>query len=171
MKFETACLCHRGALLGIAMIVCRNKADAEDLVQDTLVRAMEKWHTFRPGQEVRPWLHRILSNIFIDGYRQQRRRKAQQQAFPEEIVAGTIGHASSPADGLGDEVLGALKQLEGPCMEVVDLVDLQGKDYESAAAALKLPDGTVMSRLYRARRALEPVLSDYAAAEYGIRRS
>ncbi len=171
MKFETACIPHRGALLATAMIVCRNRADAEDLVQDTLVRAMEKWHTYRPGQEVRPWLYRILSNIFIDGYRQQRRRKAQQQAFSEEIVERTGGHPAAPREGLSDEVAVALKQLEPSCMEVVDLVDLQGKDYEAAAASLKLPDGTVMSRLYRARRALEPVLSDYAAAEYGIRRS
>lgn len=177
--FAAAVLPHRGELMAAAMRMTRNRADAEDLVQDTLARALAAWHRFEPGSNCRAWLFRILTNGFISGYRRKRRHDRFAHETGDDARVALHGEeperAGDPSahltSGLGDEALGALAELADDYRKVVILADLRGARYRDIAAELGLPIGTVMSRLFRARRQLEERLRDYAAADYGIRRA
>lgn len=174
VDFETEVLPLRGELLGAALRFTRNARDAEDLVQETLLKSFAAWHTFLPGSSARSWCHRILRNTFITGYR---RRVTEQRAAneePEELrrltSAGSRRAAEDPESvavraQLGDEVQGALSGLSGEFREVLELHYVQGRSYREIARITHVPMGTVMSRLHRARRNLRETLRGYADAQ------
>ena len=162
-----------------ALRMTRKPSDAEDLVQETMLRAFKAWHRFEPGSNCRAWLFRILTNSFINNYRRRRRHNRFANENPEDAIAAVYGDtrvkAADPeeellADALGDEVVAALATLGDDYRRVVELADLRGVRYRDIADRLDVPIGTVMSRLFRARRQLEKLLSEYAANDYGIRR-
>jgi RNA polymerase sigma factor (sigma-70 family) len=134
-----------------------------------------------PGSNCRAWLFRILTNGFISGYRRRRRHNRFTHETGDDAVAAFYGEKSSDQGGnpqealvqagLGDEVESALAELGEDYLKVVLLADLRGARYRDIAVELGVPIGTVMSRLFRARRQLEERLRDYAAADYGIHRA
>lgn len=177
--FAATVLPYQGELLAAALRYTRNRADAEDLVQDTLARALAAWARFEPGSNCRAWLHRILTNGFISGYRRRRRHNRFAHETGDDAVTALYGdepeRVRTPeaelTDGLGDETLSALAELGEDYLKVVILADLGGARYRDIAQELGVPIGTVMSRLFRARRQLEERLRDFAATDYGIHRA
>ncbi len=166
-------------LYATALRLTGSASDAEDLVQDTLLRAFRAWDRFEAGTNVRGWLHRVQYNLFVSGYR---RRKREQRALDmtsdprraEAFVGGFDADAPREpfvtADGLGDAVQAALDALPEEFRAVVVMADLGDLSYREIADALGCPIGTVMSRLHRARRALSqrlrPLRERAVAAEH-----
>lgn len=169
--FEREVLRHRRELIGAGVRLTGSRAEAEDLVQDAVMRAWVFWHRFEPGTNGRAWMHRILLNTFINGYRRRRReRDVLQTVHAQELreQGWDASAALAPGESLGDEVQAALDALPDDFRRVVVLVDLEDKSYRDAADAIGCPIGTVMSRLHRARRAMKRSLEDYATQEgYG----
>lgn len=178
--FHVEVLPLRGDLLAVALRYTRNRSDADDLVQDTLTRAFGAWHRFEPGTNCRAWLFRILTNSFINGYRRRKRFRTFTDEKGDDTATAMHGDMSprraDPSraiveESLGDQVSAALDTLGPDYRQVVEMADLRGQRYKDIAKNLGVPIGTVMSRLFRARRQLETLLSDYAARDYGIRRA
>ncbi|HTM23531.1 MAG TPA: sigma-70 family RNA polymerase sigma factor [Kofleriaceae bacterium] len=178
--FAAEVLPHRDVLLAAALRMTRQRTDAEDLVQETLLRAFVAWGSFEPGTNCRAWLLRILTNAFINGYRRRRRHNRFATDCPDDAVAAFYGDSPERARDpqgtllraeLGDEVTRALDSLAPDYREVVEMADLRGVRYREIADQLGVPIGTVMSRLFRARRQLEEQLSEFAATDYGIRKA
>lgn len=174
-SFEQACLPQQSALYGVAMRIVRNSDDAKDLVQDTLLRAMVAWDSFEPNSNLKAWLFRIMTNAFINQYRKQLHRQNFAAEYPGEVLRTLYGRDSdrvcfgSPADDqLCDEVVAALEQLSPKYRYIIESVDLHGRTYKSMSEELGVPIGTVMSRLFRARRVLRAALAEFAAADYGL---
>ncbi|MCX5745715.1 MAG: sigma-70 family RNA polymerase sigma factor [Proteobacteria bacterium] len=178
--FEAACLPLQQELYGVAMRIARDPDSAKDLVQETLLRAMCAWDSFQPGSNLRAWLFRILTNSFINGYRKRRRHQRFAVERPGDAVAALYGTDQDfvddvavgiRAEELSDEVKQALDHLGPEYRDVVERADLRGEKYKDIADATGVPIGTVMSRLFRARRVLEGELTTFAARDYGIRRA
>jgi RNA polymerase sigma-70 factor, ECF subfamily len=174
-EFELQTLNYLKELYAAAMRYARNEKDAEDLVQETLLRALAAWEHFQQGTNCRAWLFRILTNNFINEYRRIAREREWQ--FRENLALSDPGHPqmrdpeSVWLEGfIGDEVRHALAALPDDFRQVVILADLNGLSYRDIATKLNLPIGTVMSRLHRARRLLEVALLEYAK-ELGIHRT
>jgi len=177
VEFATACIPHQQELFGVAMRICRDPDMAKDLVQETLLRAMVAWNSFEPGSNLRAWLFRILTNAFINGYRKRRRHQRFATERPGDALVALYGRDQDCTDDLeetlfgdelGDEVKDAMAKLGEDYRDVVERADLKGQKYKDIADDLEVPIGTVMSRLFRARRALETELAGYAARDYGI---
>ncbi|RMH41632.1 MAG: sigma-70 family RNA polymerase sigma factor [Deltaproteobacteria bacterium] len=179
-EFEAAVLPHRRALYACALRYTRNRGDAEDLVQEALARAFAAWSGFVPGSNARAWLFRIMTNQFITGCRRRRRERRLETEAREDAVRALYGADRTQAARdperfwlqwqVSDAVVAALAALTPEHREVILLADLGGRSYRDVAGRLGVPIGTVMSRLFRARRQLEAELADYAAREYGIAR-
>ncbi len=174
-RFEALVGEHLDGLFGAALRLTRNRANAEDLLQETFLRAWRSFHTFHLGTNVRAWLYRILMNAYIDSYRKTSREpeivdqddvdefylysKVQESdAFqragnPEEVLLANLMDA---------EVKGALESLPEAFRGVVILADIEGFSYKEIAEILDVPIGTVMSRLHRGRRQLQVKLWEYA---------
>jgi len=147
----------------------RSTADAEDLVQETMVKAYAGFHTFTVGTNIRAWLFRILTNNWITSYRTAQRR-------PDEVLAADVTDMRPSAsqnqsaelavlEAMGDEdVRDALQALPEHQRLVVYYADVEGFRYKEIAAILDTPLGTVMSRLHRGRTNLRTLLVDIAAA-------
>lgn len=146
--------------------------EADDLVQDAVMRAWTFWDRFEPGSNARAWLHRILVNTFINAYRKRRRERDLYRAASEETRREQLTIAQlreDRHDGLSDEVGAALRSLPNEFRTVVELVDLQDLSYREVASELGCPIGTVMSRLHRGRKQLHGLLSGYATSVgYGV---
>ena len=179
-EFAAQCLPHQQELYGVAMRICRDPDTAKDLAQETLLRAMVAWDSFEPGSNLRAWLFRILTNAFINGYRKRRRHQRFAVERPGDALNALYGSDQDHTDDLehelcgnqlGDEVEGALAKLGSDYREVVERADLRGQKYKDIAEDLEVPIGTVMSRLFRARRVLEVELADFARRDYGIKRA
>jgi RNA polymerase sigma-70 factor (ECF subfamily) len=179
-SFELACLPHQAELFGVAMRICRDPDTAKDLVQETLLRAMCAWDSFQTGSNLRAWLFRILTNAFINGYRKRRRHQRFATERPGDALAALYGRDQDCTENLEvelfgeelcDEVKTALGRLGPEYRDVVERADLRGEKYKDIADALEVPIGTVMSRLFRARRVLESELAGFAARDYGIKRA
>jgi RNA polymerase sigma-70 factor (ECF subfamily) len=175
--FERAALPHLSHLYAVAMRLARSPSDAEDLVQETYLRAYSSWGSFQPGSNCRAWLIRIMTNSFINHYRRRRsHRSFANRSEPEHVQAlmdGEAPRAKTPEQNLcegafSDEVSAALGELTEDYRLVVVLADLEGMKYRDIAGMLGCPIGTVMSRLFRARRVLEAKLRPYAEADYGF---
>ena len=178
--FAVACTPYQPELYGVGLRMTRSHQDALDLVQETLLRAMVAWDRFEPGSNVRAWLLRILTNTFINGYRKRRRHQRFATECPGDARAALYGTPDDTTGDLedaivegelGDEVSGALARLSPDYRDVVERADLRGEKYRDIAEATGVPIGTVMSRLFRARRQLEAELRDYAADDWGIQRA
>ncbi|MDP6944230.1 MAG: sigma-70 family RNA polymerase sigma factor [Myxococcota bacterium] len=169
---------HLNALYGAALRFTRSPAEAEDLVQETTLRAWRKWHQFEDGTNCKAWLFRILTNTFINGYR----RRTKEREILENEQRGCHGERffsrasakrwGDPEQGYHDHNLSpvverALADLPVNFRTVVVLADLQNFSYKEIAEIVGCPIGTVMSRLFRARRALQDVLREHASS-YGI---
>lgn len=164
-EFDREVLQHRGELFGSALRMTGSRAEAEDLVQEAVLRAWTFWHRFQPGTNGRAWMHRILVNTFINGYRRRRREREILGEIRQGGVRPRTDGVELPGETLGDEVSAALATLPEDFRRVLLLVDLDENSYRDAARALGCPIGTVMSRLHRARRAMQAQLGDYARAE------
>jgi RNA polymerase sigma-70 factor (ECF subfamily) len=167
-SFDSAVARHSPALREAARRLTGSLDEADDLVQEAVLRAWTFWDRFEPGSNARAWLHRILVNTFINAYRKQRRerelfRQAGEEARREATTSSVVRTAER--DGLGDEVGAALASLPSELRTVVELVDLGDLSYREVASELNCPIGTVMSRLHRARKQLHELLADYAFTE------
>ncbi|MHB1433451.1 MAG: sigma-70 family RNA polymerase sigma factor [Streptosporangiaceae bacterium] len=168
--FEQSVRPYLGQLYPAALRMTRNATDAEDLVQETLAKAYSSFGQFTPGTNLRAWLHRILANTFISGYRKRKREPAiTPGADPgEDWQAGRdpLGVARSAEaealDRLTDsEVLRALRDLPVDFRTAVYLADIEGYPYREVAAIMGTPIGTVMSRLHRGRERLRNALAGH----------
>lgn len=169
-RFERDALPLLREIYGAALRLTRNPADAEDLVQEAYLRAYRGFSGFQEGTNLRAWLHRILTNTFINSYRKRQRepQTVSEEEVPDwylyEKLAGGGAEASAETqvlESLPDEdVQEALASLPERFRLAVLLADVQGFSYKEIAEILEVPIGTVMSRLHRGRRALEKLLWD-----------
>lgn len=166
LEFEAVCLPHRSTMYARAMRLTRNHEHAEDLVQDAYMRALCAWSEFEvpEGEEVarfaKAWLTRIVTNLFISVYRKNAWRASVLEEAGTELVEWTMGSSGAPPaleiypERMTPEVTAALGELDPATRELVMRVDVQGELYRQAADNMKIPLGTVMSRLHRGRRKL-----------------
>ena len=168
--FEREALVHLDSLYRLALRLSGNEADAEDLVQEAMLRAYRSWERYTPGTNAKGWLLTILRHLFINEYRRKRRH-------PESVDLDTIEpyalldekQEEDPQTEFFDrivdeEVLRAVDQLPEAFREAVMLSDVEGLSYEEIAKVLEVPVGTVKSRLYRGRRQLQGKLHEYAVS-------
>jgi RNA polymerase sigma-70 factor (ECF subfamily) len=167
-SFESEVARHLRTLREAARRLTGSVDEADDLVQDAVMRAWTFWDRFEPGSNSRAWLHRILVNTFINAYRKRRRERDLYRAASEETrreVLTSVALRQAERDGLSDEVGAALRSLPTEFRAVVELVDLKDLSYREVASELGCPIGTVMSRLHRGRKQLHGMLADYASNE------
>jgi RNA polymerase sigma-70 factor, ECF subfamily len=156
--FEAEVLPHADRLFRLAMWFERNRTDAQDVVQDTMVQALRSFHRFTPGTNCRAWLVTILQRVVSN------RRRARDRAIvvndPEDRLAHTVPFVPPVPQQLTDEaLLASLRRLPLPFQEVIVLCDVEQLSYKEAAEALTIPVGTVMSRLHRGRAQLRAELA------------
>jgi len=176
-EFERQALVHTDALFGAAYRLTRNARDAEDLVQDSLLRAYRFWESFEQDSNCKAWLLRIVTNTFINEYQRRKRSREVLDAASAEQDAtdGVLMHADatdrqSPERTLlersvSDDVQRALDGLPDDFRTAVVLCDVQGLSYKEIADIMGTPVGTVMSRLFRGRKLLAAGLREFAIAE------
>lgn len=159
--FEAEVLPHTGDLFRIAMWLMKNRAVAEDLVQETLTQALESFHRYETGTNVRAWLLTIMYRV--RGRQQRAAERFRLVDNAEERIAESIAFEPSIAPGLTDEeVLAALERLPPQFREAVVLSDVEELSYKEIAEVLRIPKGTVMSRLNRGRKLLRAELTVFA---------
>jgi RNA polymerase sigma-70 factor, ECF subfamily len=173
-RFERDALPYLNQMYPAALRMTRNRADAEDLIQETFTRAYASFGQFEPGTNLRAWLYRILTNTFLSSCRKRQREPQPAPAgdFQDWQLARAApyqpcGPMSAEAEILAhlpdSRVLHALRQLPGAFRTVVYLADIEGYPCREIADLMGTPIGTVMSRLHRARRQLRELLRDGAA--------
>ncbi|MCK5687957.1 sigma-70 family RNA polymerase sigma factor [Myxococcota bacterium] len=178
--FEALISEHLDGMYAVALRYTRNSAQAEDLVQDTVLRALRFRDRFEPGTNFKAWSYKILTNIFIHHYRRSKREReileGATRGDVQDLLESPTGRAfaNDPENAylenmLSDEVLEALDSLSEEFRTVVVLCDIEGLSYKEIAEVVERPVGTVMSRLYRGRRILEEKLKTLAI-ERGIMR-
>lgn len=170
-EFEEQTMALAPSLLGAALNMTANRVDAEDLVQETFLRAFRSWHQFEPGTNLKAWMFRILTNLYITSYRKKRREPIIVSAENEDgfELYDVVGRPDSQSaesivlDGLVDEdITGALAALPEDFRIAVELADVEGFSYKEIAEITEVPIGTVMSRLHRGRKALQKALWELA---------
>ncbi len=168
-EFETEALTHLDALYGLALRLCGgDEAAAEDLVQETVLRAYRAWDSFELGSNCRSWLMTILRNTFINNYRKRKSAPASvdYDAIAErpvfEEVKETDPEGTFFARLIDREVIAAIEALPEDFRVPLVLADIEGMGYQEIADTLEAPVGTVKSRLFRARRRLQRTLYRYA---------
>ncbi len=164
---------HMSALYSAALRMTRNPSDAEDLVQETYLKAYRAFDSFTEGTNIRAWLYRILTNTYINNYRAAKRRpevsdvEDVEDLYLYRRVAGDGAGSRSAEDEVlagitDDEVKEAIESLPDNFRIAVLLADVEGFTYKEIAEITDVPIGTVMSRIHRGRRALQKALVDYA---------
>jgi RNA polymerase sigma-70 factor, ECF subfamily len=177
-EFEALLEGQLDPLYASAVRLTRNARDAEDLVQDAVLRAFRFFEKFERGTNFRAWLFKILTNTFINRYRRVARERSivdgpQREAVQRQVVSHDATEAAADPERhvldrlVSDDVVRALDALPIDFRMVVILADLQDFSYREIADVLDIPVGTVMSRLFRGRRLLERSLLGYAA-EVGL---
>ncbi|MDH3459177.1 MAG: sigma-70 family RNA polymerase sigma factor [Gemmatimonadota bacterium] len=166
--FEAEALPHLDTVYRVALRLAGDESRAEDLVQETMLRAYRSWHQYTRGTNARAWLLTILRHTFINQYRKAKR--AAVEVDIHQIEPYTVFHDVQETDPEGaffdtivdDEVLRAIDTLPDEFRETLILSDVEGLAYAEIAAITEVPVGTVKSRLFRARQALQRQLYDYA---------
>ena len=164
-------------LYSAALRMTRNRADAEDLVQEAYLRGFRSFHTFQEGTNLRAWMFRILTNAYINSYRSKQRRPQESELGEIEdlYLYRRLGSMETAAASMSaeeqfldlftdDEVKQALEDLPDNFRLPVLLADVEGFAYKEIAEMLDIPIGTVMSRLHRGRKAMQRALYEYAEA-------
>ena len=176
MAFEKEVIPHVSTLFGAALRLTRSAGDAEDLVQETYLKAFRSYEQFEMGTNCKAWLFRILTNTFINKYR---RKVKEREILDGEMHAPTVFSSLDAANkstdrnpenilsdrSLSDEVVHALQKVPVDFRVIVLLSDIYNLSYKEIAETVVIPIGTVMSRLFRGRRILQEQLFDYALKE------
>ncbi|MFN0029213.1 MAG: sigma-70 family RNA polymerase sigma factor [Acidimicrobiales bacterium] len=180
--FAEVAMPYMAPLYAAALRMTRNPAEAEDLVQETYLRAFRGFGNFQEGTNLKAWLYRILTNTFINTYRAKKRRPELTELDDIEdlylyrrlggLAGATAGRSAE--DELMDlfseaEVVSAVEGLPEQFRIAVLLADVEGFAYKEIAEILAIPIGTVMSRLHRGRKALQKQLYDYASSRGLVR--
>lgn len=174
-KFTNDAMQYAPQLFSTALRMTRNRTDAEDLVQETFIKAWRSYATFQEGTNLRAWLFRIMTNTFINKYNAQQRRpqETEMDEVEELFLFRRLGAfdqskmTQSAEDQLlelftDDEVKNALEELPDMFRLPVLLSDVDGFSYKEIAEMLDVPIGTVMSRLHRGRKMMQKLLYAYA---------
>jgi RNA polymerase sigma-70 factor, ECF subfamily len=169
-RFEAEALPLLPGMYSAAFRLTRNSADAEDLIQETFLRAYRAFHQFEPGTNLKAWLYRILTNTFINSYR---KRQREPQTISDDEVEDWYLFSKMSEEGMepsaeaavleslpDEDVQEALSSLPEQFRMAVLLADVEGFSYKEIADIMGVPIGTVMSRLHRGRKALEKRLWD-----------
>ena len=171
-RFAEMAMEHMPALYTAALRMTRNPADAEDLVQETYLKAYRAFDSFSAGTNLKAWLYRILTNTYINSYRAAKRRPEVSDV--EDVEDLYLYHRLAPGDGTrsaeeealagftDDEVKAAIEALPESFRIAVLLADVEGFSYKEIAEITEVPIGTVMSRIHRGRRALQKTLAEFA---------
>ena len=175
-EFETLAMPCLDSLYASALRLTHSDRDAEDLVQDAFMRAYRFFDKFERGTNIKAWLFKILTNTFINRYRRKVKERnvtegSEREAVHEAFISRDASdYAANPEQYMFDRLLSddVLKAIDGLPIDfrlVVILADLQEFSYKEIAEILDVPVGTVMSRLFRGRKALQRSLRDYAAGQ------
>lgn len=171
-QFEVEFMPYVDALYNFAYRLTFNEDDANDLVQETYMKAYRFFDSYERGTNAKAWLFRILKNSFINDFRKKSKEPAKvdyqevESYYNSEDVDKSITtdlRAETVQDMIGDEVAGALNALAVDFRTIIVLSDLEGFTYEELAKILDIPIGTVRSRLHRARNLLKEQLLEYAS--------
>ena len=180
-EFEDLAIPHLSSLYGAAFRLTRNPRDAEDLVQDVMLRAYRFWDSFDRDSNCKAWLFKILTNTFINTYQKTKRsREVLSAAVTEQQTTdGVLVHESALAQrdpegilldrSLSEDVASALAEIPADFRAAVVLCDIEGFSYKEIADIMECPVGTVMSRLHRGRRLLKQSLRDFAITQGIVR--
>ena len=166
--FDEEALPHLDALYRVALRLTGDPSRAEDLVQDTMLKAYRSWRQYRPGTNAKGWLLTILRNTFINDYRRRKLEPVPMDLEAVEPFAIFRDVAEADPEGaffariVDEKVIEAIDALPTDFREVLVLSDMEGLSYAEIAAALEVPVGTVKSRLFRARRQLQAALYTHA---------
>lgn len=177
-SFEEQALPLLDQLYGGALRMTRNPQDAEDLVQETYLKAYKAFDSFKSGTNLKAWLYRIMTNTYINSYRKAQRRPVESSAdeLTDFQLYTTSGHDSTGLESAEVEALkampdstisGAMNDLPEDYRMVVYYADVAGLAYKEIAEVMDTPLGTVMSRLHRGRKLLRQALKE-VAREQGI---
>ncbi|MGD7002970.1 sigma-70 family RNA polymerase sigma factor [Corynebacterium halotolerans] len=177
-RFEEDAMPLIDQLYGGALRMTRNPADAEDLVQETYVKAYQAFGSFKPGTNLKAWLYRIMTNTYINSYRKKQRRPTQTSAddVTDRQLYTTSSHDSTGLQSAEVQALermpnrkiaDAMNELSEDYRMVVYYADVEGLAYKEIAEIMGTPLGTVMSRLHRGRKQLRSMLKE-VAHEQGI---
>jgi RNA polymerase sigma-70 factor (ECF subfamily) len=168
--FEEVALPHLESVGRFALSLTRNEADADDLVQETFLRAFKGWHTFTIGTDCRRWLFTICRNAFIRSATRRPTPALSDDGDPDAMPAAIL-HMQAVREGIAGAfdhidvrpaIDAAVRALPEPHHSIMVLIDLESQSYEEAATVLGIPVGTVRSRLYRARRHVQEAVLAHA---------
>lgn len=178
-NYERDIMPYIEALYSTALRLVSNPQDAEELVQETYMKAFKYFDKFKPGTNIKAWLFKILKNTFINYYRKRKKVPHQVELMEledkledfalSEVYNSQILKTDEEDDTfseMDENVKEALENLPEDYRIVIVMADIEGRSYKEIAKKLNLPIGTVMSRLYRGRKALEEALFAYAS-KYG----
>ena len=173
VRFEEEALALADQVYRVARRLAPSREEAEELVQETYIRALRNWQSFQPGTNLRAWLFRILTNLNIDrGRREQRSPTLEPIEESDYFLYNRLEEAGPGSDEervverlSQDGVVEALAAVPHDFRDVIVLVDIGEFSYRDAAQILDIPVGTVMSRLHRGRRVLKQELAEHALGE------
>ena len=178
-EFTTEAMQYAQSLYSTALRMTRNQSDAEDLVQETYLKAFRSYGSFETGTNLKAWLFRILTNTFINTYRAKQRRPQEsdlgsvEDLFLYKRLPSLAGLSESAEEQLLDlfpaaEVREAIENLPETFLLPMLLNDVEGFSYKEVAEILDVPIGTVMSRLHRGRKTMQEALYEYASKRHLI---